>query len=491
MERRRRAPAAQVVSALVVAALLAAGCSGGDGDDAAPSSSEAPADESTTAGPLSPTEGAPGVGDPYFPDAGNGGYDVGHYALDLTWDRDALRLDGTATLTATATQDLSSFVLDLAVVEVTAVTVDGADAQWDGPAGGEMTVTPAEPLAEGAEFTTAVTYATTPLTADGSDAFAPGWFGNAGEMFALFEPNGAPTLFPANDHPTDKATYDFRVTVPEDLEVAANGLLTATEPGPGSGVETWVYRSAHPMASYLVQVVIADLEFQESTGPGGLPIRHAIDTDTLDSVRPAVDRIGDMIEFYSGRFGPYPFEAYGMVVLDAPLGLALETQTLSTFGTLSAENEDVVAHELAHQWFGDAVSVATWQDIWLNEGFATYAQWMWTEHAGGRTVDESAADVSANPEVYALPPGDPGAGTLFDSSVYNRGALTLHVLRRTIGDDAFFELLQTWVDRYGGDAAGTADFEALAEEVSGEELTPLFDAWLRAPAMPDVDDWLS
>jgi aminopeptidase N len=483
MQRRR------VTAAALAAVVLVAACSGGDGDDAAPAAGDQPASEETTStGPQSPTAGAPGVGDPYYPGAGNGGYDVEHYALDLTWDRDALRLSGTATLTVTATQDLSSLSLDLADVDVSAVTVDGVDAPWDGPAGGEMTVTPAQPLAQGAEFTLAVTYGVTPLTADGSDAFAPGWFGNDGEMFVLFEPNGAPTLFPVNDHPTDKATYDFRITAPEDLEVAANGLLMVTELGPG--VRTWVYESAHPMASYLVQVVIADLEVQESTGPGGLPIRHAIDTDTIGSVRPAVDRIGDMIEFYSGRFGPYPFEAYGMLVLDAPLGLALETQTLSTFGTLSAEDEQVVAHELAHQWFGDDVSVATWQDIWLNEGFATYAQWMWSEDAGDRTADERAEEVNLNPQAYPLPPGDPGAGSMFDISVYDRGALTLHVLRRTIGDDDFFELLQTWVDHNGGGSASTADFEALAEDVSGEELTPLFDAWLLAPAMPDMREWI-
>jgi aminopeptidase N len=486
MECRRR-----VVAAVLAAVLVAAACSGGDGDgeEAARRPGDEAASETTDAGSAPPTAGAPGVGDAYYPDAGNGGYDVGHYALDLTWDPDAERLQGTATLTATATQALSSFSLDLADVDVSAVTVDGAEAPWDGPAGGEMTVTPAQPLAQGSEFTVAVSYAATPLTADGSDAFAPGWFGTGGEMFVLFEPNGAPTLFPVNDHPTDKATYSFRITAPEAFEVAANGLLTGTVPG--DGVKTWVYESAHPMASYLVQVVIGDLEFEESTGPGGLPIRHAFDTGILDDIDPAVDRIGDMIEFYESRFGPYPFEAYGMVVVDVPLGLALETQTLSTFGTVLAEDENVVAHELAHQWFGDDVSVATWQDIWLNEGFATYAQWMWSEHVGGPTTDELAADEGADPQSYPLPPADPGAGSMFDGSVYIRGAMTLHVLRRTRGDDAFFALLQTWVDRYGGDSADTADFEALAEEVSGEELTPLFDAWLRAPALPDLDDWLS
>jgi aminopeptidase N len=196
-----------------------------------------------------------------------------------------------------------------------------------------------------------------------------------------------------------------------------------------------------------------------------------------------------MIDVLDDMFGPYPFEAYGAVVVDEDLGFALETQTLSIFGTDSYEDPVVVAHELAHQWFGNHVTLGTWRDIWLNEGFATYAQWLWDERSGGPSAEDWAREV-AGAGGLDLPPAEPGPEGLFDISVYYRGALTLHVLRHELGDDAFFRLLQTWGEQYGGRSATTADFEALAAEVAGRDLQPLFDAWLRAPQMPNLDDYL-
>jgi aminopeptidase N len=254
-------------------------------------------------------------------------------------------------------------------------------------------------------------------------------------------------------------------------------------------VATWEYDAPDPMASYLVQLVVADLEFEESTGPDGLPIRHAFDADIAGSLGGSMDRTAEMIDLFDDHFGPYPFVAYGAVVVDEPLGFALETQTLSIFGTDAAASESVVAHELAHQWFGNDVSPATWQDIWLNEGFAVYASWLWSEHDGLGTVDE-LADAASGSTVLDLPPGDPGSAGLFDPSVYDRGALTLYALREAVGEDDFSTLVRTWVERYGGRSASTADFEALAAEVSGEDLTALFDAWLRAPSLPSLAEWV-
>ena len=486
MSRRPLAITAAVVVAVVV--LVAAvvltwpdrgGGDGGSDDPAARPDAGAPA--------LDPTDGAPGLGDPYFPDAGNGGYDVTQYDLDLTWDPDAGRMDGIASLTATATQDLSSFVVDLAAgMEVGDVTVDGEPAAVARESERDLRITPAEPLAEGRGFTTVVTYGGPPSTVPGDEFFDPGWFGDDGEVYALFEPIGAAALFPVNDHPTDKAGYAFRITVPEDLDVAANGLLQETIPG--DGVKTWVFDAPDPMASYLVQVVIADLTFAESEGPRGLPIRHAYDADVAGDFDAVMDRTAAMIEAFEAWFGPYPFVAYGAVVVDDPLSLALETQTLSIFGSTTASSEDIVAHELAHQWFGDDVSPETWRDIWLNEGFATYAQWLWA--AGGDIAAVEPLAEQALAGELALPPADPGPGRLFDISVYDRGALTLHVLRHTVGDDVFFAILQDWVSRFGGGVATTADFEALAEELSGQELTPMFDAWLRDEGLPDYDEWV-
>ena len=494
--RRRRlllaAGAALAVAGGAVGVALARG-DGASTDDRGPAGGADSTVPATTAPEASPPEpgqsGAPGVGDPYFPGAGNGGYDVDHYVLALTWDPEARRLDGVATIEATAaTQGLSRFSLDLVGLEVTDVTVDGAPAAWERD-GRELVITPDGTVAAGAGFTAVVAYGGSPEAVAGPAPLDPGFIvEDDGEVHVAAEPIGAATFLPSNDHPSDKATFEIRVTVPEGLDVAANGVLRRTQPGDRPGTETWVYDVADPMATYLVQVVVADLRVEELTGPGGLPIRNVYDADLGTAVGAAIGRQGDMIGFFEDQFGPYPFATYGAAVVDQALGFALETQTLSLFGPDTA-SEPVVAHELAHQWFGNHVSPASWQDIWLNEGFATYAEWLWAEHAGATTVDDAAAEAAGIPGLDH-PPADPGADALFRGSVYMRGGLTLHVLRRTVGDDAFFDLLRTWLDRYGGSSASTADFEALAAEVGGQDVRPLLDAWLRSPRLPRLSDWL-
>jgi aminopeptidase N len=453
----------------------------------APSVASTASTTTTTAAPAG-RAGAGGVGDPYFPDAGNGGYDVDHYVLELTWDLTRQHLEGTTTIRAVAIEALASFSLDLIGLDVTAVDVDDGPARWERPDDHELVVTPARTLPAEATFTTVVRYDGTPAPIAGPTPLEPGFMTDGREVYVASEPNGAATFFPSNDHPTDKATYEIRVTVPDDLDVAANGLLRETIPGAGVGTETWVFEAPDPMATYLVQVVVGNLRFEQLMGPAGLPIRNVYDADAGDGVRAAFEPQGEMIDFFDDLFGPFPFATYGAVVLDEDLGFALETQTLSLFGS-GVAGEPVVAHELAHQWFGDHVSVASWADIWLNEGFATYAQWLWSEHRGAGTVDEMAL-ASARTPGLDVPPADPGPDQLFHTTVYLRGALTLHVLRHELGDDAFFEVLRTWVDRYGGASATSADFEALAGEVGGRDLHPLFDAWLRAPSLPALADWL-
>ena len=470
-----------MVATVVAAAAIVAR----DGSSAPPPA----ATTGTTTSTAAPggSAGASGVGDPYFPETGNGGYDVDHYALDLTWNPTHQHLDGVAAIDAVAVEALASFSLDLNGLRGTAVADDGAPALGDRTDDHQLVVTPAHRLADGAPFSAVVHYDGTPAPIAGPPPLEPGFMTDGREVYVASEPDGAATFFPATDHPTDKATYEIRVTVPGDLDVVANGLRRETITR-GGGTETWVFETADPMATYLLQVVIGNLRFETRSGPAGLPIRNAYDADLPESVGDAFAPQGEMIDFFDDRFGPFPFATYGAVVVDDDLGFALETQTLSLFGDDEAA-EPVVAHELAHQWFGDHVSLGSWRDIWLNEGFATYAQWLWSEHRGDGTVDEIARGFADTPGLD-LPPADPGADRLFHATVYLRGALTLHVLRHELGDERFFELLRTWVERYGGASATTADFEALAEEVGRRDLSGLFDAWLRAPSVPALADWL-
>lgn len=437
--------------------------------------------------PSEPVPGAAGVGDPYYPELGNAGYDVQHYSLDLTWDPDGERLDATTVIDAVAVLPLSSFNLDLVGLDVDSVTVEGAPAEFERRDDRELVITPQEPLEADAPFRVAIAYHGQPEPVDGILENLGGWQAQDREVFVAAQPDGAATFFPVNDHPSDKACYTFAVTAPDDLVVATNGVNVETTDKPDAGARTWRSEAGEPMASYLVQVGIGNLSVEESTSETGLAIRHAIDEDVYEEGAATMAGTGEMLDFFAELFGPYPFATYGGLVVDDPIGLALETQALSLFP--AGTPQDIVAHELAHQWFGNHVSPSTWQDIWLSEGFATYAQWLWTENATGTPIERLAED-AAGRDGLDQPPADPGAGDLFAPTVYQRGALTLHALRQEIGDDRFFDVLRTWVERFGGASASTADFEALATELAGSDLGPLFDAWLRANQLPALDAWL-
>jgi aminopeptidase N len=436
--------------------------------------------------------GAPGAGDRYFPTLGNGGYDVEHYTLELSYDPNSGVLAGTATIEAEATKALKSFNLDLAGLEVESITVDGDEAKFERD-DAELIVTPAEGLEKRGTFTTAVEYSGVPdPESDPSLGIPLGWIPLDDGSYVLSEPIGAQSWYPVNDHPSDKATYTFRITVPDPLIAAANGLLTEQVPGDGS--TTYVWESGDPIASYLVEVAVGNFVIVDGGSAGDVPIRHVFAEDIAQEATEAAEKTPDMVEFYSEQFGPYPFEAYGVLVIDRSLGVALETQTLSLFGSdfiggggfEAIGGADVIlAHELAHQWFGNAVSPARWRDIWLNEGFATYAQWLWEEHSAGVPVARSARSAYEAMGAFAgIPPGDPGVDRLFSGSVYQRGALTLQALRVEVGDDAFFGILRTYYERFNGKSVTTDDFIAVAEEVSGLDLDALFQAWLYELALP-------
>ncbi len=449
--------------------------------------------ESTTT-EIEAQPGAEGAGDSLYPNLGNGGYDVQHYTLDLIVnDVTTSELVGKTTIEAQATQDLSSFNLDFVGFEITSLTVDGQPAEFERNRQ-ELVVTPVGPLAEGEPFTVEVQYQGKPGEMDSmAIQIQTGWITFDGGSFVLSEPDGAASFYPVNDHPLDKATYTLRVTVPEPFEVGANGVLTETVDN--GKTMTFVFEARDPMASYLATVNIDEFDIETSQSENGIPIRNYYPTGSPEELRRPFERQGEMIDHFSELFGDYPFEVYGALVIDFEFGAALETQTLSIFSKAMIDqglegSESVVAHELAHQWFGDSVSLGDWRDIWLNESFATYAQGLWTEHTQGRAaldewVRRSYAFVLEE-NTSMSPPGEPPANRLFNAGVYYWGALALHALRLEVGDETFFDILKTYHERFADGNARTADFIAVAEEVSGKELSEFFDSWLYSEELAPI-----
>jgi hypothetical protein len=641
--------------------------------------------------------GAAGAGDPYFPRDGNGGFDVGHYDLDLTYRPGSDRLSGVATIEATATQNLSRFDLDLDGLRVLAVVVDGRPASWS-RRNGELRIEPARGVHRGDLVVTQVTYAGVPTPV--RNAIGPGVVPTKDGVVVMGQPHVASHWFPVSDHPSDKASYDFRITAPAGRGVVANGELVSKRRV--DGWTTWHWEAAAPMASYLATFDVGRWHVRQHEG-GGVPLYDAVheslfkpfavprsgtgyafsqqadnsyqrltttlsvpadggrlsfrvdrhteepwdfffveartaggsDWTTLpderghtsrstgfscpswheihpflqhyqtarpdDTCRPrgttgswnaatgtsrgyehwtvdltpyagrdveislavasdevvqdkgvfvddvvsttgegstsfepdgdpgdgwtatgpppgspgntddwvigtaddaaslgknaeaVFDREGEMLSFLAGYFGPYPFSTGGGIVQTRRLGFALETQTRPIYspeffvevpgGTTG------VVHELSHQWVGDSLSIRRWRNIWLNEGFATYVEWLWSEHEGGPTPPQIFDNFYENlpDDFWALPIGDPGPRHVLDVEIYWRGGMTLQALRETVGDDDFFTILHRWTTRHAGGNVSTAQFIALAERVSGRDLDGFFHRWLfahRRPADP-------
>ncbi|MFM9878670.1 MAG: M1 family metallopeptidase [Rhodoglobus sp.] len=432
--------------------------------------------------------GSRSAGDPYLPNSGNGGYRVTHYDLALRYRVATNRLDGVATITAASTQTLGRFSLDLSRLVASRVRVDGRKAVIS-QAPGKLTVVPATPIPPDTSFTVTVDYGGTPAPRRSPWGLV-GWEELDDGVIVAAQPSGAPTWFPCNDHPRDKAGYRIRVTTEQAYTVVCNGALVETTVS--SGRRTWHYEQAEPTATYLATVQIgryAHVPIELGEPDGQLVYPQALDA----RVRQDFGALPGMMAYFESVFGPYPFAGYTVVVTPDELEIPLEAQGLAIFGANHIDgvggSERLVAHELAHQWFGNSVGLALWQHIWLNEGFACYAEWLWSEHSGKATADALARYfhdrlVDAAPLVVV---GDPGPADLFDDQIYKRGALMLHALRLTTGDAAFFELLREWATRNRYGTVTTADFRALAAGYHRRSLDALFDEWLFSlpvPALP-------
>jgi aminopeptidase N len=447
-----------------------------------------------SAGPTeSGTIGAPGLGDPYAPLAGNGGYDVASYDLNLRYDPSTRQLTGAATITATATSTLSQFDLDLRGLTTSAVGVNGTAASARA-SGDELVITPSRTLQAGKTFITTITYGGVPVPYNEPGLGPSGFLSTSDGAVAIGEPEVAASWFPVNDHPRDKATYHISIAAPDGLAALSNGILTSQSEA--AGYTQWNWVESAPMAPYLATVVIGHYRVHQSTHDGK-PVVTAVSTALPTSVDDMLARTPEVVDYLATKFGPYPFDAMGGIAIDDQrIGFALENQTrpvyAAAFFTNPAEGISVLAHELAHQWFGDSVSLHDWRDIWLNEGFATYAQWLWAaDHGGPTTQQQFQTDYQNSPAImWATPPGAPPTNDLFSEhtgdSVYTRGAMTLQALRVAVGDTAFFQILPAWAKQRAGSTGTTDQFIALAEQISGKNLDSLFAAWLYGTTRPQA-----
>jgi aminopeptidase N len=436
-----------------------------------------------TAGAATFTPGSAGLGDPFFPNAGNGGYDVSHYSLTLGYEPAQDQLTGTAVVTATATQDLSSFDLDLRGFSISRLLVNGAAASFTRD-GQELVITPSAGLVSGSTFTVTVDYAGTPPIITDPDGSIEGFVPTDDGAFVVGEPQGSPGWYPVNDNPRDKATYDFSVTVPDGLTVMANGVLVSH--ASSGGKTTWVWSETDPMAPYLATATLGRFDLTISVLDTGIPSYVAVDP-TLAKGN-VLRKLPDIVEFYSSIYGPYPFNAVGSIVDDAKIvGYSLETQTKPVYDRMP--DEATLAHELSHMWFGDSVTLTVWPDIWLHEGFATWSEWIWSEYSGQKTAEKYFKNLYNTPaqdtRFWTPPPAVPGTPAfMFNGTIYYRGAMTLEALREKVGDMTFFQIMRGWAtqNRYGN--VTTPEFIALAEQLSGMDLDHFFDVWLYQPEKP-------
>ncbi|MGY4857852.1 M1 family metallopeptidase [Cryobacterium sp. AP23] len=431
--------------------------------------------------------GSASAGDPYLPASGNGGYSVDHYDLNLDYRVATNRLTATAVIRARALTRLDRFSLDLAGLTVEKVTVAGVAPAKTVHSARKLTLTLAVPLAAGETFEVSVRYrgAPRPVRSHWGEV---GWEELTDGVLVAGQPSGAPSWFPCNDHPSDKATFRIQVTCEAPYTVVSNGPVVARSTR--SGRTSWTFDVAEPMAAYLASVQIGRYRRHDIAAA---PVAHSLFFPPTLSRQVAVDfaRLGDMIAVFSQAFGPYPFPAYSVIVTDDDLEIPLEAHGIAVFGRNHVDglhgSDRLIAHELAHQWFGNSLTLSRWADIWLHEGFACYSEWIWSEASGGLSAHANAllhrAELDTLPKNLVV--GDPGPQAMFDDRVYKRGALALHAVRQAIGDEAFFTALRAYTRTHRHGNVTPEDLLGCFDAASGTRVADKIVArWVSSKSLP-------
>ncbi|HET8959333.1 M1 family aminopeptidase [Nocardioides sp.] len=488
---------------VAVVALVMTGCSAGEDEpEAAPSPtagsstpSASPAAREPAGTALDPDDPALDaalsrpVEDRVYPSVGDPGVDALHYQLDLTWSPKPRTLDAVETLTFRATEDAEQFQLDFGkALSVTSLALDGEQVTFR-ERGKDLVVT--APVRADERYTLEVRYRGTPRPAPApttrDDFNTIGWqITDQGETWTMQEPFGAYSWYAVNDHPSDKALYDFTLTTTSPWVGVANGRLQSRTRSAGSTTTDW--HLDEPAASYLVTVAFGNFTMTRDRSQSGVPMTYWTprgDERSLRSVQVAADELA----WLERRLGPYPFSSLGLVVVDSTSGM--ETQTMITLGrTEYTLSPSVVVHEMIHQWYGDQVTPRDWRDVWMNEGMAMYLQVLWEDQEYGIDIDEKLAEFAAADGAErsaAGPPADYDPATFGEGNIYYLPALMWDEVRTRVGDDRFWQAVRAWPRSHDNANAGYDDIAAWWSRKAGDDLRPLFDAWLlgrRSPPYP-------
>jgi aminopeptidase N len=480
--RSRGRWAVGLAAALVVAVGVPAPSAGSAGDNATGSVRFHP--------------GAPSLHDPGAPGLGNGGYLISHYGIRLSYRSPNGELTGSTVITAKATEDLSRFTLDFALPS-SSVRLNGRPVNfqnWVGPKGGlghKLVITPRHGIRSGSTMTLRIRYRARPsevrVSYEGSL-----WLQTPTGVDVWNEPNpAAEWWYPGNDYPTDKATYDVTVTAPLRDVVISNGRrVSLTRHG---SIATAHWRMSQPMASYLSFLAIGRYQVVRTTSPGHVPTMLAYERGggaLIARARRAVAQTPAVLAFLRRHWGPYPFSAAGGIVTSIPGSGAFESQSRPNYEAGLWRNQEdgrwVVVHENAHQWFGDSVTAANWEQFWLAEGFAMYSEWLWSQAQHDGTAERlflSYYHLYPRHDVFWRTPVVPSSSSL-PTQIYFRGAMTLQALRNRVGTRTFYAILHQWLRSHRHQNGLTPEFVHLAEHVSGYDLSTFFHTWLYSRTRP-------
>ncbi|MEU8484167.1 M1 family metallopeptidase [Streptomyces sp. NPDC048641] len=452
--------------------------------------------------PFDPKPGADGVGDPLFPTLGNGGYDVRHYDLSFDFTPVTYDFTGTMKISAKATQDLSSFNLDVDSLAIDAVKVNGKEAAFAvslGKSGQELTVTPAGGLHDNRSFEVAVIYHGNGRT---KPVGVPGWrYMSDGGFASAAQSSRADTFAPVNDTTKDKARWTFHLTAPDGWTPGANGTATGTRPA-GVGKTTSDFRLDAPMASELLGISVERQTLLTGKGPHGVRLRHYVPDDQVATYRPIVEQTGGQIAWLEKTLGVrFPFDTYGMQIVRDGYSDALENQTLSLFGpgwfkdaSTSTTYTNVMVHEMTHQWFGDSVTPTTWQSAWLNEGPAVYYAALWADQQGTASMEDKMRTAYGKLDAVRKTDGPPGLPTeLGGFNIYDGAAVVLYALNQQVGQADYEAIMKSWLTKHRHANADSQDFIDNAVRVTHDpSLRPFLEDWLFSkdnPPMPGHPDW--